>query len=437
MEGYRAKIRHGTGSTAIRGTLPTVRMLRALRWICRIFPGDFVFSLEEKPLLDKASKLTGIEARGDGPFQEAFRILLNSLRRDGHLHFIGRACAYSDILRMLCDRLLVLEERRRNPQICEQVIRRPLFITGFPRTGSTLLHALLAQDVSCRSPQIWEVMHPCPPPTGMTYNRDPRIFRTARELKWLDIVMPDFKRAHLIDARLPQECIAITGHTFISYLFESMYFVDSYRAWHESRDKRPAYEYHRKFLQHLQWRAPGTHWVLKSPSHLFALEALLQVYPDARLVLTHRDPLKVLPSCASFTEVLRGAFTDCLDRKKLGAEISHHWQRGARVAMEFCRSEAGSGGRLVNVMYTDLMREPMAEVRRIYRHFDMKLTAATETAMRRFLAQNPPNKNGKHNYSLEKFALDREAETRRFDSYTNFFGIEPECDMNIADNGDR
>ena len=377
-------------------------------------------------LLNEASKRTGLEDSGEDSFHEALGVLLKSLESDACLNFIGRLCAHSDISRMLCNRLRLQEARRRNPQIADEIITRPLFITGLPRTGSTLLHALLAKDVSCRAPQTWEVMHPFPPPEKFSYSHDPRVAITARELKWLDVIMPGFKRAHLIDARLPQECIAITGHSFISYLFESMYFVHSYRAWHNGRDKRPAYECHRRFLQHLQWRAPGTHWVLKAPSHLFALEALMQVYPDARIVITHRDPLKVLASCASFTEVLRGSFTDCLDREKLGIEIARHWERGARLAVEFCQSSADSQGRPFNVLYADLIRAPMAVVRLIYDHFGMELTKETETAMERFLAENPQNRHGVHSYSPEEFGLDRHAERRSFEFYSNFFGIEPE-----------
>jgi hypothetical protein len=397
-------------------------------WICRHLPanGFSLFSLDEKTLLNKASKLTGLHDFDDESFHHAFAVLLKSIESDAHLNFVGRVCVHSDILRMLCNRLRLQEDRRRNPRIADQIITRPLFITGLPRTGSTLLHALLAQDVASRAPQIWEVMHPSPPPERASYNNDPRISKTAGELKWLDIIMPGFKRVHLIDARLPQECIAITGHAFISYVFESMYFVDSYRSWHDSQDKRPAYEFHRKFLQHLQWRAPGTHWVLKAPSHLFARETLMQVYPDARIVMTHRDPLKVLPSCASFTEVLRGSFTDCLDRKKLGIEIARHWQRGARLAVEFSESNGNSQGRLLNVMYADLVRDPMAVVRLIYSHFDMELTGETEMAMQRFLAENPQNIHGVHRYSLGEFGLDRDTEMRRFEFYANFFGIEPE-----------
>ncbi|MGP0044525.1 MAG: sulfotransferase family protein [Syntrophobacteraceae bacterium] len=422
------------GRTAIKGTSRPENnsaekkiLPKLIRSICRFLPanGSSLVSLDEKTLLNKAHKQTGLDDPGSESFHEALGVLLKSLESDANLNFIGRVCAHSDILRMLCNRLRLQEDRRRHPQIAEQIIRRPLFITGLPRTGSTLLHALLAQDVSCRAPQTWEVMHPSPPPERVSYNYDPRISKTASELKWLDIVMPGFRRVHLIDARLPQECIAITGHAFISYVFESMYFVYSYRTWHESQDKRPAYEYHRQFLQHLQWRAPGDHWVLKAPSHLFALETLMQVYPDARIVMTHRDPLKVLPSCASFTEVLRGSFTDCLDRQKVGTEIAPHWQKGARRAIEFCQSNGNSDGRYFNVLYADLIRDPMAVVRLIYNHFDMALTDETEMAMLRFLAENPQNRHGVHRYSLEEFGLDRDTERRRFEFYTSFFGIEP------------
>jgi hypothetical protein len=405
------------------GKLPNL-----IRSICRFLPanGFTRVSLDRTTLLNKAYKQTGLEDFGCESSHEALGVLLKSLESDAHLNFIGRVCAHSEILRMLCNRLRLREDRRRHPQIADQIITRPIFITGLPRTGSTLLHALLAQDVSCRAPQTWEVMHPSPPPERFSYDHDPRIGITAKELKWADIIMPGFKRVHLIDARLPQECIAIAGHSFISYLFESMYFVHSYRAWHDGQDKRPAYECHKQFLQHLQWHAPGTHWVLKAPSHLFTLETLMQVYPDARVVMTHRDPLKVLPSCASFTEVLRGGFTDCLDRKKLGIEIARHWEKGSRRAIEFWQSNGNSHGRFSNVLYADLVRDPMAVVRLIYRHFDMELTVETEMAMMRFLAENPQNSHGVHSYSAEEFGLDRDTERRRFEFYTNFFGIEPE-----------
>jgi hypothetical protein len=266
-------------------------------------------------------------------------------------------------------------------------------------------------------------MHPSPPPEKATCDSDPRISRTEEELRWLEVLIPDFKRVHLIGARLPQECIAILGHSFMSYVFESMYFVSSYRIWHEDQDKVPAYEFHRQFLQHLQWRCPGDRWVLKAPSHILALETLFQVYPDAGMILTHRDPPKVLASCASFSEVLRSPFTNYFDRNELGAEVSRRWEKGARLAIQFREENAHLKERFLDVSCADLVKKPMVVVEQIYEHYDLPLTAEAKRAMQRFLAEHPQNKHGVHEYSLGQYGLDDEAERRRFRFYTDYFGI--------------
>jgi hypothetical protein len=241
----------------------------------------------------------------------------------------------------------------------------------------------------------------------------------------VDYLMPDFKTVHLLDARLPQECIAMTAHDFRSHVFESMYFMPTYRTWFDGEDKGPVYEFHRRFLQHLQWRCPGARWVLKAPSHLLALEALFQVYPDAGIVLTHRDPLKVLPSCASFTEVLRRAFSDHLDKASLGLEVRSRWEEGARLAVQCRRPESGRPKQFLDVHYSELVRDPMSVVRRVYGHFDLELSGEAERAMSRFVAANPKDKGGVHRYSLEEFGWEPEEERRRFQFYLDFFGIEP------------
>ena len=192
------------------------------------------------------------------------------------------------------------------------------------------------------------------------------------------------------------------------------------------QDKRPEYEFHRHFLQHLQWRCPGQRWVLKAPSHLLALEGLLQVYPDACILLTHRDPLKVLASCASFTEVLRRGFSDHIDKASIAREVRQRWEEGAGLAVK-CRQAPGNlQQQLFDVHYAELLRDPMSMVRRIYAHFDLELSPSAETAMERFLLANPKNKGGVHRYSLEEFGLNPAEERRRFQFYLDFFGIEPE-----------
>ncbi len=382
-------------------------------------------SLDETRLLNQACERTGLDDYGDDSFREGLRVLLRSYALDAELSFIGRICVISDTGRLLSNRLRLVEDRRRHPGIAAEVIRRPLFITGLPRSGTTFLHALLAQDPAHRAPQVWEVMHPSPPPETATYETDRRIAATARQLKLADILMPDFKKVHLIGARLPQECIAITSLDFRSYSFETMAAVHSYRVWHDRQDKRPEYAFHRQFLQHLQWRCPGQRWVLKAPGHLLALEALLQVYPDACIVMTHRDPLKVLGSCASFTEVLRSAFSDRVDKVAMARQVSERWEEGAGLAVKY-RQAGNLRQQLLDIQYLDLVRDPMGMVQRIYKHFDLELTGAAETAMQRFLAEHPKDKGGVHRYSLETFGIDPEVERGRFQSYLDCFGIEPE-----------
>ncbi|MEJ2672271.1 MAG: sulfotransferase, partial [Deltaproteobacteria bacterium] len=383
--------------------------------------------LDENILLNKATEATGLDDFGDTSFLQPFRLLLQAFETEAKFNFIGRICVHGDTVRMLKSRLHLMADRRRHPAIADEVIRRPLFITGLPRSGTTFLHALLAQDPAHRAPQVWEVMYPSPPPETASYASDSRITTTSRQLRLIDFLMPDFKTVHMIDARLPQECIAITSHDFRSYTFESMYHVPTYRAWHDSQDKRPEYEFHQRFLQHLQWQTPGQRWVLKAPSHLLALEDLFQVYPDARIILTHRDPLKVLPSCASFTEVLRRGFSDCVDKVALAQEVQQRWEEGAGLAVQYRQRPGRFQKQLLDVRYAELLRDPLGMVRRIYEHFDLELTPAAELAMRRFMQANPKNKGGVHRYSLEEFGLNPGEERRRFQFYMDFFGLEPEA----------
>ncbi|MGD0584870.1 MAG: sulfotransferase [Oryzomonas sp.] len=402
--------------------------LSGLNGVCHSVLADgrpFV-SLDEADLLETSRRRTGLDDFGNDLFREPLGILLDSFERDADLNLVGRICVRSEITRMLCNRLYIEADCKHNPEIHEEKIQRPLFITGLPRSGSTFLHTLLAQDPRCRTPRIWEVMHPSPPPERASYETDPRIGQTERQLKWLDILMPEFEKYHLIHARYPQECIAITDHAFLSYVFETMYQVSGYRDWHDRQDKRPAYEFHRRFLQHLQWRCPGSHWVLKAPSHLMALEALLAVYPDADIVVTHRDPLKVLPSCASLTRVLRAPFTSRLRGDEISGEVCRRWEGSTRDAMRFREERQDLRQRFYDVQYADVKRDPLAVVRGIYGYFGRELDHDAEEAMQRFAAANPKDKNGVHRYSLEEFGLDRDAERSRFQFYTNSFRIAPE-----------
>lgn len=416
---------NGQKSRVVRRVLFRQRLLAVFNAFGRVFPqnGSAFPTLGEPALLEKAGRLTGLDDFGDESFREPLGILLQALHTDARLNLVGRIAAHNDVLRLLCNRLRLVDDRKKHPAIPDQIISRPLFITGLPRSGSTLLHALLAQDPALRAPATWEVMYPSPPPERARIHSDPRLARTARDLKWLELLMPDFKRVHLIDARLPQECIAITEMAFMSYVFESMFFLSPYRQWHEDVDKVPAYEFHRGFLQHLQWRCPGSRWVLKAPCHLMALEALFQVYPDAGIIMTHRDPVKVLGSCTSFTEVLRSPFTDVVDRKTIGVDVRDRWEKGSHLAVRFRQDREVLSGRFFDIMYLDFIRDPIGLIRSLYEHFEMHLTNAAEEAMLRFLTANPQHKHGVHRYALEDYGLDPVAERRRFQFYMDYFRL--------------
>jgi hypothetical protein len=380
-------------------------------------------SLDEKNLLDTARRATGLDDLGDASFREPFRMVLSGLEREARLTLVGRIAARQDVLGQLGNRLRLEADRARHPEIAAEEVRQPLFIVGLPRTGSTLLHHLLAQDPGSRVAQAWEVMFPSPPPEAARYQTDPRIAKAARQLAWFDALTPDFKAIHPLGAQLALECIAIMSPTFLSPRFHTTYHVPTYQEWLEHQDLGPAYRFHRRFLQQLQWRAPARQWVLKAPAHLFSFDALLATYPDARIVQTHRDPLTVLASVASLTAVLQHAFTDELDPLEIGHEVSRRWTNGLDRAMRLRKSGRVPAERFFDVHYHEMVRDPLAVVRRIYAHFDIPLSEAASAAMRRFLAENPKDKHGAHRYSLSAFGLEADDLARRFKAYREYFGI--------------
>jgi len=274
--------------------------------------------------------------------------------------------------------------------------------------------------------QAWEVMYPSPPPARAAYERDPRIERATRQLRWIDWLAPDFRSIHPLGAQLPLECIAIMSASFRASRFQTTYNVPGYEAWLNGQDMRPAYAFHRRFLQHLQWRAPGARWVLKAPSHVFSFDALLDTYPDARIVQTHRDPVTAVASVASLSSVLHRAFSRRREPAKFGHEVRARWTEGLERSVDLRRTGRVAPERLVDLHYHELVKDPMEAVRRIYSQFGMTLTRAAATRMRAYLAENPQEKHGRHEYALDTFGLDAQDLARRFKAYSDYFGVPSE-----------
>jgi hypothetical protein len=375
-------------------------------------------------LIRAAQRKTGLEDLGEGFSEQGLRRLLRSYRTEARLHAIGRIAAHQDTLALLANRLRLVADRHRHPSIVDQSIQRPVFIVGLPRTGTTLLHRLLAQDPGHRVPHTWEILHPSPPPQRAHAATDARIGRAARGIRQLDRLAPQFQHIHAVGARLPEECIAILAHSFASDRFVVMHRLPSYQAWLDRQDLRFAYADHRRFLQHLQWRHPGRRWLLKAPAHLLAFGDLLDVYPDALIVQTHRDPVRILASLSSLIATLRGAFSDEVDPFEIGREVAVRWAEALRRSITVRRGFPGD--RFVDVHYHDLLRDPLAVVHRLYARLDERLDADTEQSMRRYLAGHPQDRFGRHRYRLAPFGLDAETERSRFEAYRTHFQVPDE-----------
>lgn len=397
---------------------------RAVRLMER--PGRRFVALDADDLLSAGRRRGGGHDFEDMIFLEGLHRLARALATEGQLNVLGRIAARETIVGHLANRLRLEGDRRRYPGIAAQEINRPIVITGLPRSGSTLLHSLLAQDPTNRVPQTWEMLSPSPPPERGTYERDPRISLTEKHLRWFHRLVPEFRRIHPVGARLPEECVVILSHSFLSSQFCSMYTVPSYQTWVRGQDLRPAYELHRRFLQQLQWRCPGTRWILKAPAHLPALRELCAVYPDVGVIMTHREPLEVLPSEASLHSVLRRAFSDAVDPARVGREVTELTADEIRAGLEARDDGCAPPERFLDVRYRDLVKNPMATVRHIYARFDMALTPRAEARMQQYLAETPKDKHGAHEYSLAQFGLDPDQERERYRAYRERFLQEAE-----------
>jgi Sulfotransferase family len=377
-------------------------------------------SLDVDSLLRAARRRAGSSNFGTWRFDEPFERLLKSYRDEARLTTLGRITV-RELLVSLLENLLLLEaERSRNPRIEQQRVADPVFIVGLPRTGTTHLHGILSQDPRNRAPFTWEVMFPAARGARPAETAAVRA-RTASRLNWANRLAPEFMRIHAIASDLPQECIAIQAQIFMSIQFHTTHDVPSYEDWFERDSQDLAYAFHGYVLQHLQEQRPGDRWVLKAPGHLFGLGALLRRYPNAKIVQTHRDPLRVIASMASHATVLRRAFSDEANPKLIAADWAERW---ARALDEFLAiRDRAPAAQFLDVTYESIEAAPLETVERVYDFLGWPLAESARAAMTRFLDSNPKNKHGAHHYTLEQYGLDRAMATRRFQSYCDRFRI--------------
>ncbi len=379
--------------------------------------------LNAEALLARAARTTGLSDFGDARFRLPLELLLRSWDEEANLTILGRMIARADVSRLLENRLRMVDVRKRHPEIDEGEIRRPLFIIGLPRTGTTILHELLAQDPANRVPMTWEAMRPFPPPERASYDSDPRIAAVDAELRQVDRLAPAFKSIHAMGALLPQECVALTAHDFATMIYTTAYHIPSYDAWLERADLRWVYAAHRRQLQYLQWHCPTEHWVLKSPAHLWAIDALLATYPDACFVQTHRDPLRVVASLASLLDTLHRLASDTIDVPALAREWTVRLADGLERSMAARNDGRIPADRIYDLPFHAFVGNEVEALRGLYDHFGRTLSDEAAERMRHYLEMNHQGRQGGHHYGFAATGLDPAVERQRYAGYRARFDI--------------
>ncbi|MBX6387636.1 MAG: sulfotransferase [Frankia sp.] len=395
--------------------------------------------LDQDALLAAARDATGLDDFGDDEYfggdlwRDGQRRLLAGLNDEARLNGLGHAIVSAEQTAYLALRLAIVDHHRRNPEIGERGIVPPVVIIGQARTGTTMLHDLLAQEPSHRVPLTWEVEHPLPPPRTETYLTDPRIKETESMFEAIDSVVPEFRAVHQLGARLAQECSKITASSFISVIFPTQFRVPAYYDWllHDAvRDGHhaAAYRWHRRFLQVLQSEHLGSRWLLKSPAHVWTLPELVAEYPDALLIQTHRDPARVIASTASMLSYLRRLYSDDVDRTTLGQEFAELILDGLTRTAKARVDGTVRPDRVVDLQFQDLMADPLGAARQVFDTFGWELTPGTEERMTTFLRDNAREKWGGHEYTFADTGLDLAAVRERTALYSSHFGVRPEVD---------
>ena len=375
--------------------------------------------LDADALIAGARRRSGLTRFDDEGFREPLARLLDAIEREARLTATGRLITRTRLVGVLQNRLRAQALFEQHPEILDEKVEAPVFIVGLQRTGTTMLQRLLAADPGMRALASWEALNPAPLARRPWHRRDPRIDHAVRGEKGLRYLAPDFFAIHPVEAEAPEEEVILLDHTFLSTVAEAMLHVPSFATWLEEQDQTPAYEYLEKMLRLLQWQARADRWILKTPHHLDWLDTLLAVFPDARVVQTHRDPVKTLASFCSMIAHGRGVFSDDVDPHEVGA----HWSRKTRrqvdraMAARDARAARGGGGAFLDVSYYDLMADPMIQVQRIYDFIGRPLDEQVRGLMLASRRANPQHRHGEHRYRLEDFGLDRDRVEAGFAAY--------------------
>ena len=375
-------------------------------------------------LVASARTATGLRDLGPDSFRAGLEAYWQSVTSEADLNELGAVAVRANVVGALSNRLRIVDWLRRHPEVESERIDSPLIVIGMFRAGTTLLSYLLDADPENRSLLRWEANNSVPPPSPSELREGPRVDAARATVEALESLHPRVATTHHEDADGPTECIAVMNQDFRSLSWEAITNVPSYSRWLLDADQRPAYEYHRRVLQILQSAGARGRWTLKSPHHALALEALTEIYPDAQLVLLHRDPLALCSSVCSLITTLSSLFSDA-DHT---AYIAEHWVMMLEESLRRIETfrENHPEHPILDIQYDDLVRNPISTVERIYRgsgDSGRELSKAARAKIAAYVAAHPKGERGIHRHDLAAFGLEEEAIRERFSGYIERFSI--------------
>ncbi len=379
-----------------------------------------VLPLEPAALMAIASEQTGLDDFGDDWFRTPLEIACEAIPREAGLSAVGRVTAGMSLVGMLSNRLRLEDLLRRHPEIEQVPIERPIIIVGLPRTGPTHLHNLLSADPQLRSLPYWESLEPVPatiPPP----EPDPRIERAAMATGFTDVAMPHFKAMHEMTPEHVHEEVQLQLLTIASMLIETQWHVPTYRDWWKATDQTPAYRYLRRVLQALQWLRGGERWVLKSPQHLEQFAVLNEVFPDATVICTHRDPVDVTASFATMASYSARLSIEHPDPRAIG----QYWAERIEDMLSACvrDRELLPPERSMDLRFNDFMADDWAAVERIYALAQQPLPDASREALQAYQDNHQRNRHGRVRYDLASFGIDPGERKSALTGYRERFGV--------------
>ncbi|MFQ5512481.1 MAG: sulfotransferase [Candidatus Krumholzibacteriia bacterium] len=378
------------------------------------------FELTEAAVLEAAREASGLNDFGGDDFREGLGVLLETYRDTAGLGEKGRKLNFRRVVQLLGSRLRIQEALRKHPEIREREIRSPVYLTGLPRTGTSALFNLLGSDPAARPLLLWEGLFPDPIEGLEPGQPDPRREAVRASYDRMRERNPEWSKIHFASADTPEECVLLMAHAFCDVQMGIEVLMEPYASWFRKQDLRASYSYYRDLLKMLDWQRPGKRWLLKSPAHLWALDVLIEMFPDACIVVTHRNPVEAVASYCSMMEALlcsRG----CAPIPNLGSVVLEYLSVSLERGLTL--RDASRADRFTDVDYEEFVADPMATAEAIYSYFNLELTPDVERAMGEHVAANPAGRHGEHEYDLAKFGLTVGAVKDRLAGYITRFDL--------------